>query len=235
MTKVWITLTQASASRIAPQLLAAGYQSICESVTEIELLPPKLSPQQKIVAPHLCIFLSQHAARQYLNEVYCDAHQACTFLAIGPSTAEILKAGGLSVIEPKHASSEGLLDCPTVQGIKPDDRVWILCGENGRDILHKSLMQRCQLRVVELYRRIHRPIKNPSVVDSNVILVGSTQGFVAAAKTWRTLGGSASVNFIVPSDRVADLGLELGFSGVVNAKGMDAQSLLNALARIENA
>ena len=235
MTKVWITLTEPSASRIASQLGAAGYQSICESVTEIELLPSKLSPQQKIDAPHLCIFLSQHAARQYLNEVYCDAHQTCTFLAIGPSTADILKASGLSVIEPEHASSEGLLACPAIQGIKAGDRVWILCGEDGRDILHKSLMQRCHLSVVKLYRRIDRPIKDPSVIDSNVILVGSTQGFIAAANAWRALGGSASVKFIVPSDRVADLSLELGFSGVVNAKGMDAQSLLNALARIENA
>ena len=235
MTKVWITLTEPSASRIAARLFPEGYKSICEPVTEIQFLPPKLNPSQKIDAPDLCIFLSQHAARQYLNEVYCEAHRTCTFLAIGPSTADILKASGLSVIEPKHASSEGLLACPTVQNIKADEHVWIFCGEDGRDILHKSLMQRCHLNVVTLYRRIVRSIENPSIANANVILVGSTHGFIAAANTWRALGGSASVKFIVPSDRVADLSLELGFSGVVNAKGMDAQSLLNALARIENA
>ena len=235
MTKVWITLTEPSASRIAAQLIPEGYKSICESVTEIQFLPPKLNPSQKIDAPDLCIFLSQHAARQYLAKVYCEAHRTCTFLAIGPSTADILKAGGLSVIEPEHASSEGLLACPTVQSIKADEHVWIFCGEDGRDILHKSLMQRCHLNVVTLYRRIVRSIENPSIANANVILVGSTHGFIAAAKVWRELGGSLSANFVVPSERVANLSLELGFSRVVNAQGMDARSLLNALARIENA
>ncbi|MDA8868278.1 uroporphyrinogen-III synthase [Pseudomonadales bacterium] len=235
MTKVWITLTEPSASRIAAQLIPEGYKSICEAVTEIQILPPKINPSEKVNASDLCIFLSQHAARQYLDEVYCDAHKACTFLAIGSSTAEVLRLGGLCVVEPEHASSEGLLACPTVQSIKADDHVWIFCGENGRDILHKSLIKRCHLNVVNLYRRATRTIKNPSVVDASVIVVGSTHGFIAAANTWRALGGSALAKFVVPSDRVADLGLELGISEVVNAQGMDTQSLLNALARIENA
>ena len=75
----------------------------------------------------------------------------------------------------------------------------------------------------------------PLIANANVVLGGSIDGCKAGASIWRAFGGSESVKCIVPSDRVADLSLELGFSGVVNAKGMDAQSLLNALARIENA
>lgn len=234
MTKVWITLTEPSASRLAVQLMSAGYPSVCEAVTEIALLSPNVTPLQKTDAPDLCIFLSQHAARQYLDQVYCAAHRKCKFLAIGPSTAEILKLSGLCVVEPEHASSEGLLACATVQNVKAHEHVWIFCGEDGRDILQKSLIKRCHLNVVNLYRRNARPITNLSVVEADVILVGSTHGFTAAANSWRALGGSASVKFLVPSERVAAHGLELGFPEAINAQGMDTQSLLNALARIEN-
>ncbi|MEZ7818410.1 MAG: uroporphyrinogen-III synthase [Candidatus Azotimanducaceae bacterium] len=235
VTKVWITLTQPGASRIAAQLASEGYECICESVTEIQLLPLRLTPITNNVVPDLCIFLSQHAAKQYLQEVYCEAHSACKFLAVGPSTAKVLRQSGLQVLEPEHASSEGLLACATVQNIKAGERVWLVCGEGGRDILHKSLAKRCHLSVLNLYRRINPSIKNARVIDADIILVGSYQGFVAAAKTWQELGGSLSASFVVPSQRVADLSLELGFTRVVNARGLDTQSLLKALARIKNA
>ena len=234
MTKVWITLTEPSASRISAQLASAGYTSFCESVIKIEFLSQKVTAPKKTEVPDLCIFLSQHAARQYLEEVYCEAHKKCEFLAIGPSTAEILRFGGLYVVEPEHASSEGLLACAIVQSIKVDDHVSIFCGEDGRDILQKYLEKRCHLNVVNLYRRILRPIENPRVIDASIILVGSTHGFIAAANIWRRLGGNASVQFLVPSERVGALSLELGFSEVVNAQGMDTQSLLKALARLKN-
>lgn len=234
MTKVWITLTEPSASRISAQLASAGYANFCESVTEIEFLSQELTVSQKAEVPDLCIFLSQHAARQYLQQIYCEAHRKCKFLAIGPGTAEILRISGLYVVEPEHASSEGLLACAIVQSVKADDYVSIFCGEEGRDILQKYLKKRCYLNVVNLYRRIVRPIKNPRIVDANIILVGSTHGFIAAANTWRRLGGNPSVKFLVPSERVGALSLKLGFSEVVNAQGMDTHSLVNALARIEN-
>jgi uroporphyrinogen-III synthase len=234
VTKVWITLTEPSASRIASQLAVKGHTSICESVTEIQFLPNSLNPQKNSAPPDLCIFLSQHAAKQYVQQIYCESHSACKFLAIGPNTAKILRQGGLQVVEPEHASSEGLLACATVLSIKEKEHVWIVCGEDGRDILYKALKKRCRLSVLNLYRRVERMVDNIDVAGVDIILVGSSQGFVAAAKVWRKLGGSLSAYFVVPSERVANLSLELGLSRVVNAQGMDTQSLLDALARIED-
>ena len=234
MTKVWITLTEPSAARIASQLSRRGFTSVCESVTEIEFFAPKFSPPDNIRTPDLLIFLSQHAALHYLDQLHCDAYGASKFLAIGASTAEILRRAGLAVVEPAHASSEGLLASPLIQNIKANDQVWIVCGEAGRDILQQSLATRCNTSTVTLYRRGIRAVPKKEVADADIILVGSAQGFIEAAKVWQSVGGNPAVSFIVPSARVAELGLELGLTQVVNAGGMGSELLLKAVARIEH-
>jgi hypothetical protein len=77
-------------------------------------------------------------------------------------------------------------------------------------------------------------VPNKEVADADIILVGSAQGFIEAAKVWQSVGGNPAVRFIAPSARVAELGLGLGLTQVVNAGGISSELLLKAVARIEH-
>lgn len=232
--KVWITLTEPGATRLAREFSIFGYTSVCESVTQIHFLPPNYQPNRTNKVPSLLIFLSQHAAEQYLNDIYCEAHNDSKFLAIGPRTAEKLRAVGLHVLEPAHSNSEGLLASPWVAQLSEADGVWIVCGERGRDKLHLDLAQRCDLTVVTLYRRIPRSVASERIRGADIILIGSVQAFDEVSKAWNACGGDPLVKFVVPSERVAERGLELGFSQVITAGNMNSESLLQAMARVQN-
>ena len=76
-----------------------------------------------------------HSRQYWPNGINSDA---C--YAVGPSTAAALKKFNIEAIVPDNYSSEGLLALEDLQKIK-DKRFLIVCGEDPKPLLQKSLEQ----------------------------------------------------------------------------------------------
>ena len=173
----WITYSEPSASRLAAQLQRHGQSAICESVTLIERLTPSQPfPEDK---PDLIIALSQHAVAAYLDHYFQPTHQGAVALAIGKTTAaRLIEHGALQVHTPQVTNSEGLLAMSHVRALQPSQRVWLLTGEGGRDLVANTLAQRCRLQRFSLYRRQKKQLALPSVCKLGRVL--RLKGAVAA-------------------------------------------------------
>ena len=188
-----------------------------------------------VPAPGLVIALSGHAVGGFLE---CGLHQkfpSTKYIAVGESTGDLLRAAGLDVVVPGTATSEGILMLAEITRLQPGERVWLLAGEGGRDLLERQLLSQYGVSVVklELYRRVTR--SQPPPVDAQTIggvVLASQQAGEAFAPLWRDMGGGECVSIIVPSQRVADAAVRAGFTRVHSAHGAGTEAVLTAIEKI---
>ena len=219
---VWITRSEPGASRQGTALEAAGYAVLVAPVLTIEAT----DRAEPTAGFRVVIFLSEHAVRFGGSLGYCaDA----SVYAVGGRTAEALEAQGIKAAVPPESSSEGLLALLEATPLN-DERVLIVAGEGGRDLLGAGLESRGALvEVHACYRRqpVARLAQDLSGV--NAILVASQDGFKAVARLWFSGNGAADVKVIAASARIASLGGELGFTNVQIAAGAAEADWLAAL------
>lgn len=102
------------------------------------------------------IFVSPRAVE--FSQAWQSAFTAAHLYAIGPSTAEGLRAAGLKVSLPEIYSSEGVLALPEFQAIRGES-ILIVRGEGGRALLAEALEQRGAIvEYFEVYRRAFLPL-----------------------------------------------------------------------------
>lgn len=110
------------------------------------------------------IFISSNSvqnAMPFISKRWPNLPQKCTFAAIGPVTAQALKAFGVQhVLTPiERFDSESLLALTQMQHIQ-GKKVLIVRGVGGRELLAEALMTRgAEVQFAECYQRIN-PQKN---------------------------------------------------------------------------
>ena len=221
---VWVTRSEPGASRQAAALAAAGYEVVTAPVLQIEATGAA-APAAKAAFDHI-IFLSEHAVRSAGRLNFCAGARVH---AIGRRTAGALQTLGVSAEIPERNSSDGLLEQLAAEQLTGQSCL-IVAGEDGRKTLAEGLQAR-GARVEEYlcYRRI------PAVVEQAVfrgvthILVASQDGFRAVARLWCSSGLNADVKVIVASDRIAELGSELGLENLQIAAGAAEEDWIAAL------
>lgn len=87
-------------------------------------------------APDVAIVTSTFAAAKITSEAYFRSETQ--WLAVGTSTADILRQAGVNVIVPEQQNSEGLLALPQLDGANCQQIV-IIKGEGGRTTLPDTL------------------------------------------------------------------------------------------------
>ena len=199
------------------------------------------------------IFVSEHAVgfanlafqsgRGLLAEIAPEAR----WYAIGPATdsalAKVFAANdpnpGVrqpvpSVIVPEPARSEGLLLNQHLQHIAGDE-VLIVAGVAGRALLADTLLARGALVNTWLtYRRVEQfPAAGtwPDCGAVDVLIASSGQGVELLTRQWLVAGGGVDVPLCVPSPRVFELALKLGWLNPVNCPGASAQATIAGLAQ----
>lgn len=230
----WITYSEPSANRLAAQLQGFGQSTLCESVTQIEpLTPPEPFSQYK---PDLIIALSQHAVSAYLDHYFQPSHRGVVALAIGKTTAaRLIEHGALKVYVPQAANSEGLLAMPQVRALQPSQRVWLLTGDGGRDLVASTLAERCQFQRLSLYRREKRQFALPSGFQPKAIWVGSIHGLQQVDVALEPLKISRQTTMLVAaSERVADYARERKWTKVLICEASDVEAVKDACARIDH-
>lgn len=258
--KVWVTRSLPGGERQAQALRAAGHECVVGPVIDIE---PVRDPVPE--GPFdIVIFVSEHAVRLGLPQLdlpQLDLPElnlsAATLLAVGPRTAEVLKRavserpGWVTgpVQTGMRADSEGLLALPVLAAVA-GRHVLIVSGIGGREVLQEQLVARgARVSRFAVYRRVARLLPGASQVQAgrdgtatefppvtvDAISAGSGDGLAAVAALWFGAGGRADVACLVPSARLVDSAVALGFRSVHDCGGADDASVLRGLERIRGA
>ena len=220
--RVWVTRSQPGADRQAEALRSSGFDVVVAPVIEIE----PTGAAEPIADFDIVIFLSEQAVRHGGTLDYCEG---AAVYAVGARTGGALAERGFDAILPESASSEGLLNALADLELTGYS-VLIVAGEAGRKALADGLTRRgAEVREFLCYRRLPADVTFEGAGDIDVVLIGSQDGFRHVARLWFDQGGCAAVRVVAASQRIADLGPELGFENVRIARGAATEDWLKAL------
>ena len=220
--QVWITRSQPGADRHAAALRQRGYEVLLQPVLDIE--PVSVSEFER--QADIVVFLSEHAVRFGLPHL--DLQNSVVF-AVGRRTAEVLAAAGVKTRVPEDHSSEGLLGMPELQQVH-DARILVVCGAAGRELLAPALTRRgARVKKLVCYRRFPAGKLTADARAVEAIVAASGDGLEQIARLWFAVGGRPDVALLVPSARVAEMGVELGFTNIHDCAGADTSAVLRTL------
>lgn len=212
---------------------------------------PELSPAErgKVLAldeyRHV-IFISGNAVQfgmAWIESYWPQLPVGITWYAVGAATAGALRDHGVAALTPEvDMTSEGLLALPQLQSVA-GERVLIVKGEGGRATLREALSRR-GARVDELacYRRGAPELEPADLAarlsqwEIELAMISSGEGLanllalISPAETSKFI----HVTLLVPSDRVARLARQAGFSRVIVAENASDSAMLRALAQWQN-
>lgn len=244
---VLVTRPAGQAERLCAGLTAAGYRPVHFPLLEVSPVIPLEACQRRIVGAledyDHCLFVSSNAARFGLESLMLGRSGwpgSVHCYAVGDSTADVLRAAGLSVSTPGvDMTSEGLLALPPLQAVA-GQQVLIVKGEGGRTALREVLVER-GARVDELrcYRRsapdtdpriLQRLLREESVSRILISSGESLDNLMALLQQVEDMHARlADVALVVPSQRIAEQAREAGWRMVLVAANASDDAMLAAL------
>ncbi|HET9680094.1 MAG TPA: uroporphyrinogen-III synthase, partial [Gammaproteobacteria bacterium] len=147
---VLVTRPAAQAPTLAEAIEAAGGSALLFPVLVIEPVPLAIDPPPEA---DWYIFISPNAVKHGWPLVAAQAANA-RIAAIGPGTAQALtQLGHPADVHPQKGDSENLLAASVLQSME-GQRVVIVRGDGGRELIAETLKQRgAQVGYLEVYRR----------------------------------------------------------------------------------
>ena len=176
------------------------------------------------------IFISANAAEQGIQwlDQYWPMLPDVQMFAVGQQTGEILRDYGCTVLCPEHQqNTEGLLEeMPQLQSLD-NQSVIIFRGAGGRTTLADTLISRGAIvSYCDLYRRVIDPVSLAQAqLEQYLCLVAHSGELLQAMGPARTV----DARLVVPSERVAVMGRELGYSHISVADNALPDSMFRAV------
>lgn len=168
------------------------------------------------------LFVSPAAVAHGIDALALRPGTAPPLGAVGPATAEALRARGFQVaIEAvDSADSEGLLRAPALaQRAIAGRHVLVVRGEGGREALAEGLVARgAAVDYAEVYRRTRPVAPDPALAAaSDIVTVTSNEGLanLLAMVDAHTRAALLDKPLAVAAARTAQRAREAGFTGVV--------------------
>lgn len=234
---VLVTRPVHQAEKLCRMIESGGGKAVRLPLLSIEPVPPSARVQKALQLGREAdwwIFTSANAVR-YARELDRNDWPA-QLAAIGPATAAALEADGRTAVAPLNAfSSEGLLAMPQFQQIS-GKKFLIVTGEAGLDVLAPALRARdAQVELAEVYRRVPLPYDEARVlsalrgVDAIVITSGSALDHLLRLTPVTSQPTLLRKHLVVPSARVVEHALELGFRAPQAVEHMADAGILRAL------
>lgn len=163
---------------------------------------------------------------------------AIGWLAIGQSTAELMRDYGIDAIVPLQETSEGLLQLPQLQSLKKGQRLLVLRGEGGRNLVRDNLQnQGVNVDYVNLYQR-QLPQESRQQwqdIQQQIDVVIITSGETLAQ--WQQMAGEPAKNtpMLVISPRLVNLAQQQGFKNVISSASIKPDDIVTALCQWHDA
>ena len=236
--RILVTRPADQAAPLAQMIVAQGGQALLFPLLEIAAADDP-APLQRAIAQlddYACaIFISPNAVAFALPQILAARRWPARLqaAAIGPSTVRQLAAlGVVKVISPAECfDSEALLELPA---FAPDaiagERVLILRGNGGRELLGETLRQRgAKVDAVTCYRR-SAPADGTRIVSLlrnrqvDALTISSSEGLrnLLALLDTDAFEHLRRLPLFVPHQRIAQVAAELGLSRVVLSAPADA-------------
>ncbi len=189
----------------------------------------------------IIVAVSQHAvqcAQQILTNEEKSWPKHAIYLAVGQKTAHYLgKYTQQKVHYPKVGDSEHLLQLPQLYNV--DQRyILILRGNGGRELIKQELVKRgAKVHYSETYKREFIPFDPLSCVAlwkaqqiSQIIITSGEQlDYLCNQLTSEQLNWLNKKELYIPSQRIADIAVQWGFTQVKCTGSASNQELLAAL------
>lgn len=200
---------------------------------------------------HTVIFISANATRlacEQIDQYWPQLPLQINWLSVGSATANTLRQLLPEATAPSHSDStamdsETLLALPELQQLS-GKRVLICRGEGGRELLAQTLQQRgAQLDYAELYRR-EIPVYSQTEIESIIYKSAASAMLVSSGEALTNLVALTRQNdepcsklvdvpIVLPSQRVAALANQLGFTCVRIAENATDEAMMAVLTAKE--
>ncbi|NQD36121.1 uroporphyrinogen-III synthase [Permianibacter sp. IMCC34836] len=239
-TPATILLTRSSgrADDLGSRLLRLGLSVRQLPLIQLEAQPLPAEALQH--APTLLIFVSPAAAEHGISQLPAG-WRALPRYAVGRATAQALAQQGWSdTPSPVQENSEGLLALSGLQALA-GQRVFIVRGDSGRDLLRETLQQRgAEVKYLEVYRKravdaeLIRQLRQLAQTAANSpapLLAVLTSG-EALARLCAIIPADImkALTLVVASPRIAEMAAPR-CDHVVTASGTDSDALFAAIQR----
>ena len=242
---VLVTRPAGQAEALCADLVSRGFTPYEQPLLDLQRLP-ELSPRcqqaiENINSYQHLIFISGNAVRFGMEKILARWPQfpkEIKVYAIGSSTAAILREYGIEDVYSTKGTamtSESLLAIASLQGVQGQN-VLIVKGQGGRTALADTLSKRgAVVDDLSCYQRKCPPLAAGELARKitsrgiQLILISSGEGL----RNMLTLLSPAEtiklcvVPLIVPSDRVAKMAEEAGFSRVHTAQNASDVAMLD--------
>ncbi|HEX5278102.1 MAG TPA: uroporphyrinogen-III synthase [Fluviicoccus sp.] len=228
------------AAALDAALAAAGARISALPLLELEPLAPDAAARAKIIDldRYRVVFVVSPTAAELglalLGDYWPQWPAGQAWVAVGAATARVLEMQGLSPLSPSLETSEGVLALPPIAVLQPGDRVLVLRGEGGRNLVRDWLQAKSvTVDYLDLYRRRlpdtagprWRDLAADGAPDVVVLTSGESLGH------WLELAGgqALAIPALVISERLAALAGQRGIRTVITARDTRPDEIVTAL------
>ena len=239
---VLVTRPGEQGQELCSLLIKHGIKAIHHPLIAISSTPDRKAWLQHIDNVSIIIAISQHAV-QYAEQILINHNkswpQRIIYLAVGQKTAHYLSICTQQKVHypQQFSDSEHLLQLPELKHVKKQN-VLILRGNGGRELIKDELTKRgAKVHYGETYKREYVPFDPASCVSewenqqvSQIVITSSEQlTYLCDPLTSKQLAWLNQRELYLPSQRVAKLARQRGFSQVRCIGSASNQDLLAAL------
>ena len=237
MKRVVLTRQIKDSEALASQLREQGVETLQFPLMAIEPLPVDSQGRRSAERDEtVLVFTSSNAVRYGLDAVRdLASDDTCAVIAVGKRTLEALQSESIDAIAPEREDSEGILELPIFQNAMID-RVMVVKGEGGRDLLQRALIDR-GLKVIDLncYRRYWPAVdvdKLDQFLEDGASLIHAASGEAVVRLTdLVSIAVQRQARLVVPSERVAHQARALGWHKVEEAEGAGDAAFIEVFSR----
>ena len=228
---VLLTRPEGENELLASRLASSGWNVLIRPMLKIERFYPKTNYLSNLSIFDKIIFVSKNSVRHgmpLIKETLPSDLCNKIWLAIGKGTAAELKKHGVCAEFPIKSDTESLLNLEELKHPRLN-RILIIKGEGGRDLLEKTLIQRgARVSLCEVYRR-----RSLTYTDLNTMPFGSvlTSNSLGALESLLSNLHDSRKRFklVVPSKRIAAVAKNFAFASVTNSEGASDEKLYETI------
>ncbi|WP_375321504.1 uroporphyrinogen-III synthase [Aliivibrio logei] len=242
---ILVTRPEQESQALCDALKALGHHAISHPLLtihpgkELPLLPSLFS---SLSDGDFIISVSQHAAehaQNFLEKQNKKWKKGVNYIAVGQKSAQQLKT---YISDPVHfptpSDSEHLLALPVLENVT-GKRAIILRGNGGRDLIYQALEGLgVKVTYCETYQRqltsFNGSIKTKEWqvknVDTLVVTSGEQLTFFTSQFTNTDLNWVLTCRLLVPSERINQIGQQLGYQHIETVGGASNSDLLHYLS-----
>ena len=230
---------QASAQAFNQAGLSAVACGLIDTLVDdnaISQLPLKIADLRSTTAKDVYVIVTSTVAAQQCVLMKNQWPESVCFFAVGASTGDILQNAGLGVVVPQEARTEGLLALPQLNQVV-NQNVIIMKGFGGRELLHDTLVTRgAKVTEWEVYKRVKldSPICTQDWQPAQIRCIIATSGeVIQAAFDYFEASWLVALNWIVVSQRTAEIASKLGVTQIDISRDASDQALIQCAQQLD--